>query len=140
MNLSFIRNNRFPIFFTLAMLALTFVSLWWDITHKNEVYWFQRAGALVVLAGANLQYAKVVDLWKRALEVESNLPSVEERIASGQGISMSATAKETSETHAFAIRIHGMVTEKSRKDVLAILFILFGTVIWAYGDLLFKCQ
>jgi hypothetical protein len=136
---SFLKNNRFTLFFTIATLVFAGVSFYWDLSHKNEVFWFQRSGALLVLAGANLQFAKLAELWKRALEAETKVPTVEEKIASGHGISMAATARESSATRDFAIRIHKMVTEKSRKDVLAVIFIVAGTVIWGYGDLPFKC-
>lgn len=135
----FLKNNKFPIFFTAAMLALSAASLWLDIAHRNEVFWFQRSGALLVLAGANLQYAKIVDLWRSALDVQARIPTAEEKIANGQGIGMRAAAEESSETRDLAIRIHNMVTEKSGKDIVAVIFIVAGTVIWGYGDLPFKC-
>jgi hypothetical protein len=122
------------------MVAISLVSAYVDFSSSNDFFWFQRSGALIVLAGANLQYSKLVTLWKKAFEREMAIEPVESRIASGQGISMLAMAKESVQTRDFAIRIHDAVTEKSMKDVVAIFLIVLGTVVWGYGDLPFKNQ
>jgi hypothetical protein len=122
------------------MVAMSLASGYIDFSLSNDVFWFQRSGALIVLAGANLQYSKLVSLWRMALEREMAIEHVESQISSGQGISMLAMAKESVQTRDFAIRIHDVVTEKSMKDVIAIFLIVLGTVVWGYGDLPFKNQ
>ncbi len=133
-----IKNERFCIFFTVLMLVLAGASWYADSSVKNDFYWFQRSGALIVLAGANLQYSKLVNLWEKAFQREMALEPVSSKIASGQGISMLSMANESVQTRDFAIRIHDIVTEKSMKDVWAVIFIIAGTVIWGYGDIPFR--
>lgn len=133
-----LKSRRFSLFFLVTVLVLAIASLVGDFLLQDTDYWFQRSGALIVLAGVELQYAKLVDLWNRALQAEMNLEPVDSRIASGKGISLLGTAKESETTRNLAIRIHSLVTEKSPKDVLAVACIIIGTIIWAYGDLPFK--
>lgn len=140
MILDVLKNERFSVIYTSLMVFLSGASLYVDFAAPNDVYWFQRSGALIVLAGVNLQYAKLVALWKKALERETAVEPVESRVASGQGISLLQTAKESETTRAFAIRIHDIVTEKSAKDGIAVFLIVFGTAMWGYGDLPFKGQ
>jgi hypothetical protein len=135
-----LKNERFSVVFPSLMLFLSGVSLYVDFSASNDVYWFQRSGALIVLAGLSLQYAKLVALWKKALERETAVEPVESRVTSGQGIGLIQTAKESEATLAFAIRIHDIVTEKSAKDVIAIFHIVVGTTMWGYSDLPFKRQ
>lgn len=140
MILDILKNERFSVAFTSLMVLLSGVSLYVDFASPNDMYWFQRSGALIVLAGVNLQYAKLITLWKKALEREMAIEPVESKIASGNGISMLTMAKESEQTRAFAIQIYDVVTEKSMKDVIAVLLIVFGTVMWAYGDSPFRNQ
>lgn len=140
MILDVLKNERFSVVFTSLMVLLSAVSLYVDFVSPNDTYWFQRSGALIVLAGVNLQYAKLITLWKKALEKEMTIEPVESRVASGQEIGMFQMAKESELTRAFSIRIHDIVTEKSMKDVIAVPLIVFGTAMWGYGDLPFKNQ
>lgn len=121
------------------MVFFTGISLYVDWMYKNDFYWFQRAGALLVLTGIELQYAKLTSLWKNELEKElAAISLVHERIKSGQGISMLQEAASSEQTRGLAIRLHCLVTEKSSKDVWAVMFIITGTMIWAFGDLPFR--
>ena len=134
-----LKTERFSVVFTGLMVVLSAISLYVDLSAPNDAYWFQRSGALIVLAGANLQYAKLVGLWKKAFEREMALEPVESRIASGKGLGILEMAKDSVQTRDFSIRIYETVTEKSMKDVIAVFFIVFATVIWGYGDIPFKC-
>jgi len=126
------------------MVAIAIISIYFDYQlyldsiDNNESFWFQRSGALIVLAGVELQYSKLVNLWKKAFDQEMSLESVESKIGSGQGISMLEMAKDSVKTRDFTIRIHTVITEKSKKDTIAVLLMVIGTVVWAYGDLPFK--
>ncbi|MCZ8133522.1 MAG: hypothetical protein O9248_00605 [Rhodobacteraceae bacterium] len=132
------QSERFSALFASLMVVLTVVGLCIDWAYKDGFYWFQRAGALLVLAGVELQYAKLTSLWRSELDKELAVPSVHERIKSGQGISMLQEAENSERTRGLALRLHRLVTEKSGKDVLAVVFIIAGTIIWAFGDLPFR--
>lgn len=134
-----LQSERFSFTFATLMVILAFVCVYVDLTYKNDLYWFQRAGALLVLAGVELQYAKLASLWRNELDEELAVPSVQDRIKSGQGISMLQEATNSERTRGLAIRLHRLVTEKSGKeDVWAVVFIVAGTLIWAFGDLPFR--
>lgn len=133
-----LKSRKFSLFFLATVFVLTLASLIGDFLLPEKHYWFQRSGALIVLAGVELQYAKLVDLWNRALEGEMTVEPVESRIASGQGVSLLSTARESETTRKLAVRLHTLVTEKSPKDILAVACIIVGTIVWAYGDLPFK--
>ena len=132
------QSERFSVSFAAFMVVLTGVGLYIDWIYKDGFYWFQRAGALLVLAGVELQYAKLTSLWKSELDNELAVPSVQERIRSGQGISTLQEAAASERTRGLAIRLHRLVTEKSGKDVWAVVFIIVGTIVWAFGDLPFR--
>ena len=132
------QNERFSVSFAAFMVVLTGVGLFIDWTYKDGFYWFQRAGALLVLAGVELQYAKLTSLWKSELDKELAVPSVQERLERGRGISMLQEAANSERTRGLAMRLHRLVTEKSGKDVWAVVFIIVGTIIWAFGDLPFR--
>ncbi|WP_057972903.1 hypothetical protein [Lysobacter antibioticus] len=132
------QSERFSAFFAIFMVMLSLVGLWLDITLKDGFYWFQRTGALLVLAGVELQYAKLTSLWKNELGDELNAPTVRERLSSGQGISMLQEAQAAEATRGLAVRLHRIVTDKSMKDVAAVISLIIGTIIWAFGDLPFR--
>ena len=132
------KNEKFSITFSFVILAASIASIIFDFLTPNDFYWFQRSGALIVLAGVELQYSNLMSVWKKAVEREKNIESVVSRIASAKGIGMKELAEESEKTRAFALRIHETVTSKSTKEVFAVAFIIAGTVIWGYGDLPFK--
>lgn len=132
------QSVRFSTFFASFMVALALVGLYLDWSLKDGYYWFQRAGALLVLAGVELQYAKLTSMWKEELGKELAVPSVAQRIASGQGVSMLQEAKTAEATRGLTVRLHKLVTEKSLKDVLAVVFLIVGTIVWGFGDLPFR--
>jgi hypothetical protein len=129
---------RFSGFFALFMVALALGGLYLDWSLKDDFYWFQRSGALLVLAGVELQYAKLKSMWKEGLEEALAIPSVAQRIASGQGVSLRQEAETADATRRLLVRLHMLVTEKSLKDVLAVVFLIVGTVVWGFGDLPFR--
>lgn len=137
---NFLVTERFSVVLTIIMLGLAAASLYADCSSPDDTYWFQRSRALIVLTGAALQYVKLVGLWNKALDREMSIEPVESRIASGKGIDMLSMANQSVQTREFAIRIHETLTEKSVLDVLAVVSIVAGTIIWAYGDLPFKNQ
>jgi hypothetical protein len=136
--LKIIENEKFSIFFTLVIVVLGISSLARDLMTPNETYWFQRSGALLVLAGVGLQYSRINALWQSEMNREKEIESVASRIESGNGINMKELAEESQKTRAFALRIFDTVTTKSIKEVIAVSLIVGGTIIWGYGDLPFK--
>jgi hypothetical protein len=133
-----LKNERFSIVFSATIIVVSAGSLLYDFFVLNEMYWFQRSGALLVLAGVELQYSKITALWKKAVERERAIEPVESRIESGKGIKMSELAEESERTRAFALRIHDTLTGKSAKEIVAVVFIITGTIVWAYGDIPFR--
>ena len=127
---------------SICILALFFIitaaSFYVDLTNPNDKFWFQRSGALITVAGVWFQYMKIVSTWKQAFENEINHMPTKESLESGQGLWMSDMAKEGWRTRDFVKRIHSIVTAKSPKDVISILLVVSGTLIWAYGDLPFR--
>ena len=136
--LKILKDEKFSVLFTVSMVALALVAICVDLAAPNDKYWFQRSGALIALAGVELQYARLISTWQKAWQREMAIEPVESRLASGKGVSMLAMAKESVQTRDFAIRIHRIVTEKSRKDVVAVVLVVVGTIVWAYGDLPFR--
>lgn len=132
------QSERFSVFFASLVVLLAVVGLYIDVTLEDGFFWFQRTGALLVLAGVELQYAKLTSMWKSELDGALSVPTVQERIKTGQGVSMLDEAKTSEATRRLAIRLHRMVTEKSAKDVLAVAFVITGTIIWGFGDLPFR--
>jgi hypothetical protein len=133
-----IKNEKFSIIFTTCMILAGIISFTIDLLLKNELYWFQRSGALLVLAGVELQYSRLTMLWQSAVNREREIEPVQSRIDSGKGIGMKELAEESEKTRAFALRIFDAVTTKSKKEIIAISLIISGTFIWGYGDLPFK--
>jgi hypothetical protein len=136
--LNIIKNEKFSIIFTTSMILAGIISFTVDHLFKNELYWFQRSGALLVLAGVELQYSRLTMLWQSAVNREREIEPVQSRIDSGKGIGMKELAEESEKTRAFALRIFDTVTTKSKKEIIAISLIIIGTFIWGYGDLPFK--
>ncbi|ELK1818476.1 hypothetical protein RUV71_003663 [Vibrio cholerae] len=133
-----IKNNKFSIFFSTTMILIAAVSIIVDYFFYDGNNWFQRAGALIVLAGAELQYSEILNNWDNAKKREKEIPSFEEKVAEGKGIDMKGVYQDLHKTRKFALEIHGYVTDKSVKQTIAIIFIVIGTVVWGYGDLPFK--
>jgi len=136
--LELLKNERFSVFFTGIMLIICGVSFYWDAMRSNEIYWFQRSGALIVLAGVALQYSKITSLWKNATHpprlANSDIdPMIPESARLVEG--MNPVVKNTRD---LALQTHEIIAGKSYKDSIAVLFIIVGTVIWAYGDIPFK--
>lgn len=120
----------------ISSLVITGISFWFDWTSPGQTYWFPRAGALLVLAGAVGEYQKLMKTWAASKQTEQSVPSVKEKIAIG-GIGMKELAEESYQTREFAIRIYDVLTRKDHLDVYSFILILLGTVIWAYGDVPF---
>ena len=132
------QSIRFSTFSASFMVVLAAGGLYLDWSLRDGYYWFQRAGALLVLAGVELQYAKLTNIWKEELGKELAVPSVAQRIASGEGVSMLQEAKTADATRGLAVRLHRLVTEKGLQDVLAVVFLIVGTIVWGFGDLPFR--
>ena len=139
MSLENLRKEGASICIIAVAIIVTAVSLFVDITFHNEVFWFQRSGAVMTVAGVWFQYRKIVSTWTQAFESEINYIPTKESSESGQGIKMSDIAKESWQTRDFVKRIHDIVTAKSPKDLISIFLVVSGTLIWAYGDLPFRC-
>ncbi|UIP30292.1 hypothetical protein [Photobacterium sp. TLY01] len=133
-----IKNNRFSVSFSFLMILIAVISLIADFITSNPNFWFQRSGALIVLAGAELQYSSILSNWAKAKSREKEMLELEAKIAQGNGISMSGIYQELAKTRNFSIEIHELITQKSQKQSVAIFFIVLGTVIWGYGDMPFK--
>ena len=119
-----LKNERFSIVFSSLIIAVSGVSLLFDFMCQNEMFWFQRSGALIVLAGVELQYSKVISLWQTAVNREKEIESVETKIESGKGINMKELAEESEKTRAFSLRIHDAVTKKSSKESIAVILLI----------------
>ena len=133
-----IKNNKFSILFNLLIILIAIASIIIDSCFYDGNHWFQRAGALIVLAGAGLQYSAILTNWEKAKSREKEMLGFDEKVAEGKGIGMKEVYEDLAKTRNFALEIHGLITEKSSKQTFAILFIVIGTVVWGYGDLPFK--
>jgi hypothetical protein len=131
-------NNKFSIAFSLLVILIAIASIFVDSYCYDGNHWFQRAGALIVLAGAELQYSAILINWANAKSREKEIPGFDEKIAEGKSITFSGMYEDLVKTRNFALEIHGLITEKSSKQTFAILFIVIGTIVWGYGDLPFK--
>jgi hypothetical protein len=133
------QSERFSVVFVILVACLALASLIADWVTHDTYYMFQRSGALLVLGGVELQYAKLTSTWKKQLDAEiSKQPSVEQRISSGQGISMRDEAKSAERVRNLAVLLYELVAKKNAKDVWAVVCIIVGTIIWAYGDIPFR--
>lgn len=133
-----IKNKRFSISFSALMILAAIISLKTDFLASNQNFWFQRSGALIVLAGAELQYSLILNNWAQAKRREAEMLELEDELAKGNGIKMSEIYQELAKTRNFSIEIHELITQKSPKQSVAIFFIIIGTVIWGYGDIPFS--
>ncbi|WP_123637673.1 hypothetical protein [Marinimicrobium koreense] len=131
-------SNRFSILFTLTMVIIAVVSLLADVLTYDGNNWFQRSGSLLVLAGAELQYSSIRTNWQRAQNREREMPSFDDKIAEGKGISVTELYEDLAKTRNFSIEIHEIITAKSLKQVIAIVLIVAGTGIWGYADIPFQ--
>ena len=130
--------EKFPAKFTALMIVFSVAALVADILLKDGTYWFQRSGALLTLAGIELQYAKLLSVWRLQLTPVLTRESVQARIASGKGVSSLDTAREAEEAKNLAQSLYNIVTGKSANDTWAVSLIIAGTIIWAFADLPFK--
>ncbi|HHQ4490109.1 TPA: hypothetical protein ACSP71_000518 [Aeromonas hydrophila] len=138
MSLDRIRKEWRSICGLALMFIIAAVSLGVDIVFPNDKFWFQRSGALITLAGVWLQYSKLVSTWKQAFDSEMKGETQADRLEAGKGSWMSDSLKENRATRQFVIRLHEIVTAKSTKDKLSVFLMVCGTLVWAYGDLLFR--
>jgi hypothetical protein len=133
-----IKNSKFSILFSLLVMLIAIASIVVDLCFYDGNHWFQRAGALIVLAGAALQYSAILTTWANAKSREKDMLGFDEKIAGGKGIGVKEVYEDLAETRKFALEIHGLITEKSSKQTFALLFIVVGTIFWGHGDLPFK--
>ena len=108
-----LKEYKWDIAFVILAVAPLLISLGIDIFVTNEYYWFQRSGALTVLFAALLGFHQD----KHFITQEDESYRVNEKpIITGKTL-----------------------TEYRKKlKFLAIVLALSGTLIWGYGDLLFK--
>lgn len=125
------------IFCVIFSLVISILSFYLDFNYKCETYWFPRAGALLALSGAILEFSKLMKLWGLSKQTEQSIESVESRIDRGAGIGMRELATESVHTRNFTIRIYNVLTQKDITDKYAFILVVAGTVIWAYGDIPF---
>jgi hypothetical protein len=130
--------EKFPVQFTILMIVLSIAALIADFVLKDNTYWFQRSGAFLTLAGVELQYAKLLSIWRMQLTPVLSRDSVQARIASGKGVSLLETAQESEEAKNLAQSLYNIVTGKNVSDIWAVSLIIAGTIIWAFADLPFK--
>jgi hypothetical protein len=133
-----IKNNWFSISFSVLMILVAIISLIADFLASGQNFWFQRSGALIVLAGAELQYSSILSNWAKAKSRETEMLELEAELAKGNGIKMTEIYQQLAKTRNFSIEIHELITQKSQKQSVAIFFIILGTVIWGYGDMPFN--
>ena len=135
-----LKNEKYLIFFSSLMVTIFGVSFYIDVFYINEIFWFQRSGALIVLAGVGLQYSKITSLWKKAgffmvipsSELDPDSPEYNKKIGG-----MSAIEKKTLDMSECN---NELITKKSIKDTIAVAMILIGTLVWAYGDIPFNLR
>jgi len=144
--LQILKKEKFSIFFTILMVVISIVSFVLDIISTEAIFWFQRSGALIVLAGVELQYSRLnsehipttyygipnsaLDPEEQRFQRENYGISDIERIS----LDIAANSQE------IATNTRNIVTKKTLKDSIAIFLIVIGTGIWAYGDLPFKAH
>ena len=115
-----IKREKFSLYFTSAMLLIGIASILMDFIFPNDSYWFQRSGAMIVLAGVESQYTIFINRNKKLLFIKP--PNTHNIFL------------------IFLSKIKNMFSQYCKKDIFAIWLIVSGTVIWAYGDLPFKTQ
>lgn len=120
---------------TIVGLAITSISLYLD--WGSELFtWFQRSGSLLVLIGAIMSYRSIVRLGIRGVggaSSGSGLARVKRTYIDENGF-QSAEVEHSPED------VEHM-RQKSIDDLAGFagaVFIIFGTIIWGYGDLLGK--
>ena len=133
----FIKSVKVSNLFSIFMVVIFVASCCVDIFFPNEIYWFQRSGALIVLAGVGLQYSKLVSLWKKSgyrnTIADSDLdPETPEHVKKIGG-----TGAVEKAAFDLSVRNHDMITSKSLNDKIAFVMMVLGTLVWAYGDILF---
>lgn len=143
--LEILRKEKFSIFLTILTVAICVVSFLADIFSTEAIYWFQRSGALIVLAGVELQYSRLNSVHIPATiyyTIPSSVldPDIQQFQKENYGISdIEKTSLDiAANSQEIATETSALVTKKMLKDSIAILLIVIGTAIWAYGDLPFK--
>lgn len=132
------QGEKFPVYFTVVVVALSVAGLTLDIWLRDQNFWFQRSGALLTLAGIQLQYAKIASLWRLQLKNELGQETVAHKLASGKGVGLKETAENEERTRRLAQRLYGIVTGRDSRDVWAVALIIVGTIVWGFCDLPFK--
>jgi pheromone shutdown protein TraB len=131
-------QEKFPAAFTALVILLSCAGLFLDISLKDGHFWFQRSGALLTLAGVELQYAKLLTVWRMQLGAILDRESVQSRLASGKGVGLLETAREAEDARNLAQSLYNIITGKSAADIWAVALIVVGTLIWGFADLPFK--
>lgn len=132
------KTEWFSILFSLTIISISIASAGYDLYSPNETYWFQRSGALVVLAGVELQYSAITALWPKNLESVAESSGRTSPMVAGQGFDIRGLAEGSERTRMFAPRVHDTVSRGRCKETFAVGLIVVGTMIWGYGDLSFK--
>lgn len=125
-------------YIVLILILLSLGSLFLDLFAFAPTNWFQRSGALLILAGIQLQFSKLVGTWRAAIAKEEPALTVDERLARGMKVSMHGEADQSARTRNFALELHRLLTARSKEDIGALALILIGTVVSSYGDIPFR--
>ncbi|EKT4442749.1 TPA: hypothetical protein R9Y59_001671 [Stenotrophomonas maltophilia] len=124
--------------YAILMVVIAIAACVVDWYSPNEYFWFQRSGALLVLAGVSLQYSKLTSSWKQRLDPAYFGKTTEERIRDGSGISMLAEAEALDQTRKLVAELHQIVAEPDLRDFFSVAFAIVGTLVWALGDVPFR--
>lgn len=120
----------------LSAVAIASVSLYAD--YGNESYeWFQRSGSLIVLIGAILSYRSIFRLGVRGV---GGAPSATGRIGKLKNsyIDENGLQKAQVEFSPEDTEYDRQVELDKLAGFIGATYIVFGTIIWGYGDLLGK--
>ncbi|SDK68621.1 hypothetical protein [Microbulbifer yueqingensis] len=134
----FLKSGRFSAVFAGVIVAISALSLIVDLMGSAGIYWFQRSGALIVLAGVELQYAKLTSLWQRAVGDDTREKTSRDGELQGRAVDIKGVKANSEELRAFALRLHGGNRQNSATENVAFVFIILGTLIWGYGDVPFR--
>jgi hypothetical protein len=116
---------------TVLAILIVAISIYADLGTRSWV-WFQRSGSIVVLIGAFLGYRSILRLGK------SGVGGVNPVAVMAKVISTDNTGPTTRVRVALDERTQRLLQE-AEYDKLAgfvgVFFIVFGTLVWGYGDL-----
>jgi len=128
-------SEKYKLKWSLLVLAIVcaIISFYLDCQSLKETTWFSRSGSLVVLAAAFVEFRLSKFLYD---DVFNSLKKTARKQAGMPAISDSKLIQGVSESNL----IEKPTMPESRKCLINYThtLIIFGTLIWAYGDIPFK--